>query len=166
MASPSFLHVAVLHRSILPLWNRIIYVCTQQSGVRGPFLWLFSCEEIGRYPSVCCLFVCKARSGNLASFVYYAGTYSHLKQIKAAFICKMLVGVFGYGPIYNLLQMFPLNFWCGEIVLLAVICKDGDCVNNHQHNQKLFTNLNRCLFPVSLAEVWGGVSSDCRGGGI
>lgn len=59
-----------------------------------------------------CLFS-EARSGNLASFVYYVGTRSHLKQIKAAFIYKMLasVFVFGYRPSY-----VPLNFWCGEIV--------------------------------------------------
>lgn len=65
-----------------------------------------------------------------------------------------------------MLQTFPLNFWCGKIVLLLAVCKDGDCVNIHQHNQKLFTNLSRCLFSFSLAEVWGDVSSDCGGGGI
>lgn len=62
MASPSFLHVAVLHRSILPLRNRHIYVCTQQSGVRSPFLWLFSFSPVFMWGNckipICMLFIC------------------------------------------------------------------------------------------------------------
>lgn len=47
------------------------------------------------------LFIClRGPVRERSFFFYYVGTCSHLKQIKAAFIDKMLVGVFGYRTIY------------------------------------------------------------------